>query len=346
MKKYEQLLNDLRQSILNGSLPKGSRLPSEAKLSSQTGYSRQTVRQALDILEKENLIIKKHGSGSYVSGARLPVRTMRIAVILRFFNNYFFPSLIEGIESAASEHKYSVVLHATHNDVEQERNTLCSILEDNVDGILVEGCSTALPNPNLDIYKELLANGMPIVFINCYYKDFFTTPVKNCAYVSIDDESASYDITSALIATGHKKIGAIMKYDEIFGHQRCSGFMRAMTENGLPVSDSSIVWFGNNLADDFEEALIKSNIQNKCTALLCYNDMVANQFFHIAKGQFGCVTSVGSFDGTNIDIPDGIEFLTRPNPIRKMSRIATEKLIHLINGEPEESILIPMRDES
>lgn len=343
MKKYEQLCVALRESIINGSRAAGSRLPTETELALETGYSRQTVRQALGVLEMEKLIVKRHGSGSYVNEKISVKRSMRIAVIPRFFNNYFFPSLIEGIEEAASLNGYSVVLHATHNDVEQERNILCQVLEDNIDGILVEGCKTALPNPNLDIYQELRKKGLPIVFLNCYYKDFFRVEHGDAVFVSIDDETASYEITSALIASGHTKIGAIMKYDEIFGHQRCAGYMRAMSEHGIPVSDSSVIWFGNDALDDVKSVLVESNMLNRCTALLCYNDLIANQFFRMISRNQTNIRAVGSFDGTACDVPDGIDFLTRHNPTHLMGKTATEKLIHIINGQKESSILLEMK---
>ena len=344
MKKYELLSNNLRESIMNGSLVRGTKLPTEEKLSAETGFSRQTVRLALKILEEENLIIKKHGSGSYVNSASFLPGTRRIAVISRFFNHYFFPSLIEGVETAAAEANYSVVLHATHNDVVQERNLLCSILEDNIDGILAYGCCSALPNPNLDIYRELLAKDIPIVFINSYYKEFFQKPLKKCVYVSIDDETASYEITSALIASGHTKIGAVMKYEEIFGHQRCAGYMRAMIEHGIPVTNDSVLWFGSK--DDITEILRDSPLIDECTALMLYNDLTALKFFDLSEDIRSNITAVGSFDGTACNVPENILFFSRPNPVKQMGKIATEKLIHIIKGQQENSELIPMKQFS
>ena len=44
------------------------RLPTEAALCDRYKVSRQTVRQALSLLEKEGLIEKRQGSGSYITG--------------------------------------------------------------------------------------------------------------------------------------------------------------------------------------------------------------------------------------------------------------------------------------
>jgi DNA-binding FadR family transcriptional regulator len=53
---YDQLAELLRQSILDGVLSEGERLPSEAKLAEQAGVSRTTVREALRILQEAGLI--------------------------------------------------------------------------------------------------------------------------------------------------------------------------------------------------------------------------------------------------------------------------------------------------
>ena len=45
--KYAQLADRLRTEIQNGVYTGGQRLPSENELASATGYSRQTVRQAM-----------------------------------------------------------------------------------------------------------------------------------------------------------------------------------------------------------------------------------------------------------------------------------------------------------
>lgn len=44
----------------------GGRLPSEPELAAQYGVSRGTVRQALAVLEREGVIIRRQGAGTYV----------------------------------------------------------------------------------------------------------------------------------------------------------------------------------------------------------------------------------------------------------------------------------------
>lgn len=63
------LAAELRRQILLGTLPAGSPLPVERELVAQTGLSRSSVREALRILEAENLVTTRAGrsGGSIVN---------------------------------------------------------------------------------------------------------------------------------------------------------------------------------------------------------------------------------------------------------------------------------------
>lgn len=64
---YGQLKELLRSRILDGTYPPQSRMPSENELGQAHGVSRITVRQALGDLQKEGLIFKIHGKGTFVA---------------------------------------------------------------------------------------------------------------------------------------------------------------------------------------------------------------------------------------------------------------------------------------
>lgn len=63
---YEGLAADLREMVVSGKLLPGQRLPSEAELVATHRVSRNTVRQALGLLEREGLLISGQGRGWYV----------------------------------------------------------------------------------------------------------------------------------------------------------------------------------------------------------------------------------------------------------------------------------------
>lgn len=65
--KSEQVIRTLRTSILSQKWKAGERLPTEYELVDQLGVSRATVRDALNVLSREGLIVRKPGSGTHVS---------------------------------------------------------------------------------------------------------------------------------------------------------------------------------------------------------------------------------------------------------------------------------------
>jgi DNA-binding GntR family transcriptional regulator len=63
---YARIASDLRRQIDAQELAPGARLPSEASLAERWGTTRPTVRQALELLEREGLLLTRPGAGRYV----------------------------------------------------------------------------------------------------------------------------------------------------------------------------------------------------------------------------------------------------------------------------------------
>jgi GntR family transcriptional regulator len=66
--KTQRLYLLLKEQILSGALPPGHRLPSEPALAEAHNLSRVTVRRALEGLEREGLVRRRPGSGTFVLG--------------------------------------------------------------------------------------------------------------------------------------------------------------------------------------------------------------------------------------------------------------------------------------
>jgi GntR family transcriptional regulator len=64
---YTQIKDTLRASVLDGTYKPHEQMPSESEMTELFGVSRITVRQALGDLQKEGLIFKIHGKGTFVS---------------------------------------------------------------------------------------------------------------------------------------------------------------------------------------------------------------------------------------------------------------------------------------
>jgi len=67
---YQVISRDIADQIASGSLHGGDRIDSELRLAEHYGVSRMTVRQALGELESEGLVVRRHGSGTFVSSPR------------------------------------------------------------------------------------------------------------------------------------------------------------------------------------------------------------------------------------------------------------------------------------
>lgn len=63
---YRQIASMLREAINSGQFTAGERLPSEAALIDHFGVARMTVRQAVQELRAEGLVISEHGRGVFI----------------------------------------------------------------------------------------------------------------------------------------------------------------------------------------------------------------------------------------------------------------------------------------
>ena len=187
--KYEGIVRWIREQIEAEKLQPGERIESEYQLCDRFGVSRQTVRHAIAVLEKEGMIEKRRGSGTYIKesgiiGVRRK-KTMQIAVMTTFVQEYIFSGIIQEIENKMSRAGYGIQISITNNSVDKERFILKSILDKKrVDGIIAEPTKSGLPNPNLNLYRQIMEQGIPVIFINSYY------PELKEPHVSLDDKMA------------------------------------------------------------------------------------------------------------------------------------------------------------
>ena len=64
---YQQIVDYVREKIRTGEYQPGQILPSEARFCEEFGVSRITVRNAIQMLVDEDLVVKHHGKGSFVT---------------------------------------------------------------------------------------------------------------------------------------------------------------------------------------------------------------------------------------------------------------------------------------
>ena len=97
--KYKWLKERLK-ILIEKSVDSGIiRLPTEADLCDRYKVSRQTVRQALSLLEKEGLIEKRQGSGSYITGLSSLSEQNIIELMLPTDSEYIYPKMLYELRS-------------------------------------------------------------------------------------------------------------------------------------------------------------------------------------------------------------------------------------------------------
>src|SRR5205085_5576834 len=65
--RYQEIADDLRAHIRDGALAPGARLDTQRQLAAAFGVTLMTLRQALEVLEREKLIERRHGLGTFVA---------------------------------------------------------------------------------------------------------------------------------------------------------------------------------------------------------------------------------------------------------------------------------------
>jgi GntR family transcriptional regulator of arabinose operon len=342
MLKYQALARELRAGIRDGTYPPGEKLPSENQLVARSGLSRQTVRQALAVLENDGCIERRRGSGSIVRDAstiqKKRVPTHYVAIITTYIGEYIFPDLLRGMEEVLTRSGYTPTLSATHNRVDNERAILEKLVEQPLDGVIVEGTKTALPNPNIELYRRLESMGVPIVFLNGFYPEYHP-PV----HVVADDRAGGRMLTAYLIERGYRRIGGIFKSDDIQGHRRYAGYLEALTNAGIVVSDETVLWYTTETCKALLQTEL-SRVLSGSRAVVCYNDEIAVQVLHALQERGRKIpqdTAVAGFD----DSTYGDMVTPRITSLRQdkaqEGRLAAEKLLGLIRGEAQHSEVLP-----
>jgi GntR family transcriptional regulator len=80
---YNQIAESLLDQIETGHLEPGSRLQAERELSEMLGVNRMTLRQALQLLESQGLLVRRQGDGTYVAQPKLERQAGRLISFTR-----------------------------------------------------------------------------------------------------------------------------------------------------------------------------------------------------------------------------------------------------------------------
>ncbi len=343
--KYMDIVDWTKEQITIGTFQPKKKFFSESKLGEIFGFSRQTVRRALEELEQMGYITRVRGSGTYITGkqpdadmnpAANEPKSRIIGVVSTHLDAYIFPSIIQGIEGVLNAGGYTMLLTSTKNQIEGEIRALKIMSERHLDGLIVEPTKSGLPCINLDLYHAISRKGIPIVFIDSCYPEL---PVP---YVSLDDEEAGYIAAKHLFDLGHRDIAGVFTFSDRQGHLRYKGYMRALYENGLPLREDRVFWYSKEnmlqilYSDEFYEGL------SACTAAVCYNDSLALMLTGLIRKKGRKVPEDFSVIGIdNSEMAQANSLTSVIHPGEQLGEAAARLLLSMINHEEGTSILFP-----
>ncbi len=226
---------------------------------------------------------------------------------------------------------FQVQIAFTGNRIWKEEVILLDLLEQDLRGLIIETTKSALPNPNLPLYRRLREKGIPVLFINSRY------PELDCPVVCLQDEQAGRLAAECLLANGHKKIGGFFKRDDGQGVRRYRGFLEALRDGGIRPAEEHILWFDTEDALDFdgmEEQIVKR--LGACTGIMCYNDSTASHVMEIWKRRGISVPedmSIVSVDDTDLAMLGDVGLTSVHHPKEKLGEKAAKQLISMIRNQ-------------
>jgi len=197
-----------------------------------------------------------------------------LGIVVPQIIHYFFSSVISGIEDYSDEHAYNVMICQSNEEYEKEVNSIQTLVNSRVDGILI---SLSKLTRNMEHFHQLKSRGMPMVFF-----DRVSDEVESDRVV-VDDAEGAYMATKHLILEGRKRIVHLSGPPTLaITKGRIDGYIRALNEFQCNVSEENIV-----KCDQVQEAewivpsLLKRNPPPD--AFFCVNDFTAAQTLNIVK---------------------------------------------------------------
>lgn len=332
--KYEAIKNYYINLIKENKASVGEQLPSENEIAELFKVSRHTVRQALSYLVQEGWIYKERGRGSFFANKKENDRNKNIAVLTTYISDYIFPRIIDGIEEELRKKGYNLLLFSSNNDMENEKQCVQNIVNQDIAGLILEPAQSNINTLSYDSIKKLEKNNTKFITINS------NCDAENLAYIMVDDEQGGYKATSYLLELGHTNIAALFKIDDLQGEKRRKGYLRALRDYNIEKNKSIIGEYITDNRDMYVDGFVRKikNIENRPTAIVCYNDQIALRVISDLRNEGIKVPediSIISFDDSLLAISSEVKLTTIKHPKKNMGRQAAKCIIDMVEGRIE-----------
>lgn len=262
-------------------------------------------------------------------------RSHTIGVLVPSLRNPIFADAVAGVELAAKQRGFSVLLASSDYDAAKEVSAVETFLRNRVEGLVL----TVADEENSEAIDNLLATQVPFVLM--------FNPVKktNFSTVSIDNREAAAELVQTLLGLGHQRIAMISGKgtESDRSKERQAGYKDALKANGI--SYSRITEVGFESSDP--QSLIKAsyNDHDAPTAYFCSTDVLALSMIRALSSINKRVpqdVSVVGFDGISIGQWAIPSLATAVQPAEQMGEWAAQHLAGRIdNDEPVTNLVLP-----
>lgn len=277
--KYLEIYSALKKSMTEREFEPENRIPSEPELCRRYSAARNTVRQALALLQKQGLIETIKGKGAFIT-KRGERKTGVIGLLIPDFSYAsFFSSLKSQLENSAAKLGYKIRLETSQNTtgpqiVNDMRTAARKLAVDRVEGVIFR------PHLNpkfIEANKEILSifrhTETPVVLID---SDISPRPERSdCDLVAVDNVSAGRRIAAHLLETGKRRLAFMMSGVEIGSNSnwenRLFGIAGEVAVRGMDEGVSTLRFS----PDDIESLRALFRSRRPPDAIACGNDRAA-----------------------------------------------------------------------
>ncbi len=167
-------------------------------------------------------------------------RTRSIGLAVSAISNPYFTEILQGVEAAALEHGYSLLLADPHDDPEHELRAARLLHERRVDGVIV--APSAQPRGLID---HLARHRVPAVFL-----DRLAVPATGGApddgprfdQVCAENAEPMARLVTHLAGLGHRRIGLVAGLTGLSTtSERITGYRHGLAAAGLPFDERLLV---------------------------------------------------------------------------------------------------------
>jgi LacI family transcriptional regulator len=163
-------------------------------------------------------------------------KSNNVGVIVPRIDSNFFGSVIRGVEEELNPHGYHVIICQTHEDEKRENENIDTLLNAQVDGILI---STS--NTKTEPFNRVLKKNIPLVFFDR------KKTMNGVSSVTINDFEGGYKATKHLIDQGCTRIAHFSgdQSIEIF-KDRFLGYKQALLDSGIEFDENYVIQTKSN----------------------------------------------------------------------------------------------------